>query len=307
MKRLLILILLVMCALSQSFLGFSRTPPMIYPIYDSLEVEIPRNLRTALLARGKQSHLNLDGLNHLRISGSAQFSEITFKTILKHLDIQPKKLIVLDLRQESHGFINGHPISWTDGVHNYANVDKTKFEIESDEYQRLRLAVQAKQIVINPLEEPTKLTVCRVKTERDLVESYGATYVRLPVTDHNRPSNEVIDQFIELVRSLPSDHWIHMHCKAGKGRTTMFLTLFDIIQNAQHVSLKDILARQHSIGGIDLTQIHKKNNERTRAAHERLEFIREFYRYCQHEPDFKVSWSNWSKQQRLVALVQNPS
>jgi hypothetical protein len=275
--------------------GADASLSIVYPIFcdSALEADIPRNLRAVQQVQVTKSSLNLTGLNNLKISGSGQFSEKTFMAMIRYLPIRSEKLIVIDLRQESHGFINGQPVSWTDGNHNYANANKTKSEIEADEYQRLRLAVRAKQIVINPLKEPIKLSVFAVKTERDLVESYGSTYIRLPVQDHNRPANEIIDQFIQLVKSLSSDYWIHIHCKGGKGRTTTFLTLYDIIQNAHHVSLQDILARQYLMGGVDLTLVQKEDRERTRAAHERLAFIQQFYLYCQQVPNFDTCWSDW--------------
>lgn len=304
MKHLLAFMFLAICV-SQSFQNFSCATT-VYPIFcDVSQADTPRNLRTTLHIAKQQSFLNLLGLNRLKISGSGQFSENTFKSMLNRLPIAPEKLVVLDLRQESHGFINGNPVSWTDGLHNYANIRKTKSEIESDEYQRLRLAAQAKQIMINPLKNSAKLSVYTVKTEKYLVESLGATYIRLPVTDHNRPSDEVIDQFVALVNNLPADRWLHMHCKAGKGRTTTFLTLFDIMQNARQVSLKDILARQHLIGGIDLTEVQKSDTERSRAATERLEFIETFYLYCCEVPDFRMDWSNWIEKKRII-LAANP-
>lgn len=297
MKKILILLILAMAALTQSFFGFSRAA-VLYPISDPCELTLPRNFRTALYidtVRGRKDLLNLKGLSQLKISGSGQFSEKAFIAMMECLPVSSEKLIVLDLREESHGLINGNPISWTDGVYNYGNLHKTKAEIESDESLRLKHAIQATQIVIDPLDKPLKVTVHETKTEKELVTSYGATYIRLPVTDHNRPTDEAIDQFIELIKDLQPDQWLHMHCRAGKGRTTTFMTLFDIVKNAQHASLKDILARQSLIGGSNLNDTTKSNSERMRAAAERVEFIQKFYLYCQQVPDFKISWSKWLK------------
>lgn len=304
MKPWIIFILLAICFASQSFLCFSRTM-VLYPVFDSQGLDTPRNLRTAQQGRIGKPSLNFEGLKYLRVSGSGQFSEKHFNEMLQHLPISPQQLIVLDLRQESHGFINGNPVSWTDGNYNYGNLNKSKPEIEIDEYQRLRLAAQAKRIVVNPTQEPVKLVVNTVKTERVLVEEKGASYIRLPVTDHNRPSNEVLDHFIELVKSLPSDYWIHFHCKGGKGRTTTFLTLFDIMKNARQVSLNDILKRQQFIGGVDLNQFEMKEGEKKRAAQQRLELVEQFYLYCRQVPDFQMSWSTWIEQQQS-AFVNNP-
>jgi hypothetical protein len=288
----------VVCWLSQSFLGFSRSTA-IYPIYDSQEFQLPRNLRLAFHVRVGQPILNITGLNRLNISGSGQFSEGTFLNMLHSFAFSPKKLIVIDLRQESHGFINGKPVSWTDG-NNYANICKTKEEVESDEYQRLQLASQAQQIVIDPLEKPDKLAVCTIKIEKELVESIGAIYIRLPVSDHKRPCDDVVDQVVELVKNITPDYWIHVHCKGGRGRTTTFLTLFDITKNAHQVSLNDILVRQYLIGGIDLTQIEKQDEERSQGSKERLTFIQQFYCYCQQVPNFEISWSQWLDKQHLI-------
>src|SRR5262249_1063790 len=226
----------------QSFFGFSR-PVVLYPIFDPSGKDFPRNMRIVKPKFSKHS-LNLSGLSYLHASGSGQFSEQNLNQIIHELSISPEKFVVFDLRQESHGFINGNPISWTDGNYNYANLHKSRSEIETDEYQRLMLAARAGRIVINPVQDPTKVKVRAVKTERAMVEGLGSRYVRLPVTDHNRPSNQIIDEFVKLIRSLPQDQWIHFHCRAGKGRTTTFLTLLDIMKNAREVSLDDILARQ---------------------------------------------------------------
>lgn len=300
MKPFLILLFLGLCILSQSFLGFTRAE-VVFPISDSYDSELPRNLRTTLCPYapyGEERSLNLNGFHHLRISGSGQFSERAFVAMLNSLSLFPEKLIVIDLRQESHGLINGHPVSWTDGKYNYANIHKTKAEIESDESLRLMLAAQAKQIVIDPVEKPVKLAVHDTKTEQELVQGCGATYIRLPVTDHNCPKDEIIDQFVEIVKNLEPDQWVHMHCRAGKGRTTTFLALFDIMQNVQHVSLEDILARQQLIGGTDLSELKKVDFEKTKGATERFQLIQNFYLYCQQVPNFDRSWSEWLKQQR---------
>lgn len=292
MKIFSTLVLLAICLISQSFLGFS-SPVVIYPISDASEVDFPRHFRT-VLSVGKDSPMNVQGLYELRISGSGQFSELPFTALINTLQIAPEKLIIIDLRQESHGFVNGKSVSWTNGDFNRANLTKTKAEIESDEYSRLSLAAQSKQILLDPLTKATKLVVSNVKTEKEIVENMGSIYVRLPVTDHCGPSNEVIDQFIEVVKNLKSDQWVHIHCRAGKGRTTTFLALFDMMKNAREVSLQDVLARQIAIGGSDLFHLDKPDIEKTQAAKERLEFIEKFYLYCQQVPDFSISWSEWN-------------
>lgn len=304
LKKIFICIFLAICLIGQSFFYFSQNTTL-YPIFDSAGTDLPRNLRTVQQLIVGNSPLNLQGLTYLRASGSGQFSENTFSKMLQHLKVSPHQLIVLDLREESHGFINGKSISWTDGIYNYGNLHKSRTEIESDENHRLKLAEQTKFIIVNPFAHPsTKLTVTTITTERAFIENLGSSYIRLPVTDHNPPTNEIIDQFIEIVKNLSSDQWLHFHCKGGKGRTTTFLILFDIMKNAHSISLSDILARQQSIGGVNLNEIDKKVGEMKRAAEARFELIQQFYLYCRQVPDFQVNWSTWIKQQQ-EALVNN--
>ena len=127
------------------------------------------------------------------------------------------------------------------------------------------------------------------------MESLGVTYIRLPVSDHQRPSDEIVDQFLAFVLGMPKEYWFHFHCKAGRGRTTTFMVLYDIIKNGREVSLEEILARQEKMGGCDLTDTEKERgaNERIFFARERLKMVEDFYLYCLDVPDFSISWSEW--------------
>lgn len=291
MKRIFILLFLALCSSNQAHL--SAITSSIYPIFDSQDHKLPRNFRMAIHESIQRPSINLLGLNYLRISGSAQFSEKTFHAMVNSILVDPNQLIVIDLREESHGFLNEVAVSWTDG-NNFANRNKTKTEIISDENARLKECLQEQEMkIIDHLGKSNTMIIHNIKTEQELVENAGVTYIRLPVTDHKHPSNEIIDEFVSMINHLPSDYWIHVHCKGGRGRTTTLLCMYDIIKNAHQVSLEDILDRQCLIGGIDLTQIQKKNSERSQDAKERLEFIREFYRYCQDIPDFHMTWSEW--------------
>lgn len=55
--------------------------------------------------------VNLDGLNTLNISGSHQFSENGLVLIKESIGGNLPVFIV-DIKQESHGFINGTAVSW---------------------------------------------------------------------------------------------------------------------------------------------------------------------------------------------------
>lgn len=260
-------------------------PSDAYPILDAPEtISLPRHLR---IFKGDP----LTG-----VSGSGQFSENTFEELILQLPVSIEELVIIDLREESHGLINGKAISWTDGLYNNLNSQKTLNEIEKDEKFRLQPVQKNKQITVRNKEEVLVFEIEESKTEEEFVKQKGARYIRFPVTDHLRPSDFIIDQFIEFIKILNKRDWIHLHCKAGKGRTTTFLVLLDAMMHAKKASLEEILKRQHLIGGADLTSTEKVNEVRTKAAQKRLELIKRFYIYCQEVPDFTVSWSNWNKQ-----------
>jgi hypothetical protein len=114
------------------------------------------------------------------------------------------------------------------------------------------------QIVIRPGElvkkgsvnfaTPERVTLMSASLERDVVGATGASYVRISVTDHARPLDDEVDRFILAVRALPENAWAHFHCEAGRGRTTTFMVLYDILRNANRVSLEDIVRRQKILG-----------------------------------------------------------
>ncbi len=226
-----------------------------------------------------------EGLSTLRASGSSEFSKRGLTEIKRK--IPASRIIVVDLREESHGFINDRPVSWKN-EHNNANKGKTLDEILNDEKARLQEAKRSDSSV---------KTAC---TEEELCHTMGVGYLRLPVTDLSGPDPSVVDRFISTVRSLPPDAWLHFHCKAGAGRTTTFMTLYDMMRNARKTSCEDIIMRQFLIGGVDLSGREAKGDAWYDVlARERDAFVKEFYWYCKNNDDgYKEFWSAWKKQEQ---------
>ena len=166
-----------------------------------------------------------EGLSELNISGSAQFSEPQFRELAETLRscAAGKHVIIVDLRQESHGFVNGIPISWY-GSHNWANAGMSLEEIEKDEQERFGSLVGTTIKAYGRDEDKeineTDIQVKSFMTKKKLVESEGFEYYRLPIQDHTWPTEEELNDFIEFVKNFDKDNiWIHFHCQAGKGRT----------------------------------------------------------------------------------------
>jgi len=267
---------------------------LIFKIDSNNELRLPKNFRTTNeLGKFTGHTFSTLGLAELYESGSAQFSEKEFTQILTKMS---GEIIIVDLRQESHGFLDGAAVSWY-GKRNWANVDKNLGEVEIDEQERLQAALTS-SIDIAPSAVNGKAKINSVLTESQFISSYGVQYLRIPVTDHMPPSNENVDQFIQFYKGLPQGVWLHFHCHAGRGRTTTFMTMYDILRNGKKVSLADIMSRQALLSDMDLRKIPlaKKKWERE-LYEERAIFIKQFYDYVNNSPDdLPVMWSEWIQQ-----------
>jgi hypothetical protein len=272
--------------------------------------ELPRNFRMTRSEFKRETVKPLPsrmGLDQLNLSGSAQFSEKALEVILKEINTQAP-IYIVDLRQESHGFLNGEAVSWY-LPRNLANENKTLAQIMYTEEKLLQEALKQRQILVHTIEKKdfhgikqpeTKsfpLTVSSANTEEQLSQRHQLHYVRIPVTDHRRPSDEQVDRFIAFFKSLPKESWVHMHCAAGVGRATTFMSMYDMLTNAKQVSFDDIMERQWLIGGADLRGLPDQNKWKYSYAEERLQFLKEFYQYCQSD---ESSWQNFVQQRTLT-------
>ena len=133
-----------------------------------------------------------------------------------------------------------------------------------------------------------------VQTEEEVVKAAGLGYFRLTIPDHLKPQNEEVDRFVAFVRDLLPGTWLHFHCRAGIGRTTTFMALYDMMRNGKALSLDDILQRQVAVGGKYLTASDADADENKA---ERAKFLQQFYDYAKSNQDgFKTSFSAWLAQ-----------
>lgn len=69
------------------------------------------------------------GLDHLNISGSAEFSVGEFEKLVSVLKKQANgPIYIVDLRQETHGIFNGNAVSWF-GARDWGNIGKNKTDV----------------------------------------------------------------------------------------------------------------------------------------------------------------------------------
>lgn len=241
------------------------------------------------------------GLDNLRISGSAQCTAAGFASLYATLLAAAAPggpIYDVDLRQESHGFADGLPVSWHK-KNNLANEGKTPEEVALDEEERLAELSEG-TITFVPKGKTDKGRVeavtfapQNVQTEKEVVEALGFRYVRFYVTDRTQPDTETIEAFLDFVESLPRDAWLHFHCRAGRGRTTTFMAMYDMIRNPD-IPAETIIERQHLIGGADLTAMKDEEWKNERIV-QRLETLKLFSDYvrARHAGETTLRWGAW--------------
>ncbi|MGI4851287.1 MAG: hypothetical protein ACRYGR_05040 [Janthinobacterium lividum] len=236
-----------------------------------------------------------DGLESLNMSGSAQFTCLGFEWILAQIQQrggQPSSLINIDLREESHCFVKGAPIShYIPG--NCLNFGVSNREIEARERQwiddlRHQPGIQIKVVLekSDGLFKNTDTIILEnynsydIVSEKDFIEkTQGYNYVRIPIGDHTKPTDEDMIEILDLFSKVDNNQWLHFHCAGGKGRTTTLMVLYDIFINHErnpNLTLEDYVLRHYLIGGINLFArpvIHWKADS-TMA---RAQFIRQFH------------------------------
>lgn len=230
-----------------AFLGSGRRgQPLQSPVFASQGDDLkPGQLRLESdfrLGERDLHHLRLDTAN--RSSGSSQFTAAGLAKIQAEVQkAQPgARLVIIDLRQESHGLLHGQPVEWM-GPHNQANRGKSASAVHADEQRRL--------------------AEVGGQSEAELCAKAGVEYVRLPVTDHLVPDEATVAQFLGLAERLEKEGaFVHFHCKAGRGRTTTFMALWEMFR-ARHgdVDATATAERQRTLGGIDLLRVKPRADD----------------------------------------------
>ncbi|EKD75208.1 MAG: protein tyrosine phosphatase II superfamily protein [uncultured bacterium] len=267
---------------------------------------LPIKYRSANTPLPQGSKVVTDGLYTLPMMGSAQFSEKQLATLIEKTHLP--SLIIFDLRQEDHGFLNGDAISWY-GINNQANKGKTTQQIEQSQFQHLSILQNSKTITLQQITQksddgrilaatPLIIPFQTVFAEADLARTYNFGYTRIYVTDKESPASEQVDKFIATIQSLPLGSIAYFHCRAGEGRTTTFMAMLDMMHNARKINFDDIINRQALIGGINLSTLPAANSPDYQSSLDRLNFLKTFYNYAQTNRDnFKTSFTDWSKYQ----------
>ncbi|MBU3136604.1 phosphatase [Clostridium gasigenes] len=224
-------------------------------------------------------------LTDLNISGSAEFAPFQLKNLIEALN--NKDLYIVDLRQESHGYINTLPISFYNKK-NLLNKDFTTTQtLEGEKKDLASIKLGSDVNIYNKKGELLQtLKVNKVFSEETLVKENNINYKRFAVRDGGTPTLDVTDEFVEFIKNSPATTHLHFHCLEGEGRTTTFMALYQMMNNKDKLPLDTILKHQLDAGGIILTD----NKERST-------FLQSFYKYTLENmgSNFNTPYSTWIK------------
>jgi len=217
-----------------------------------------------------------EGLDQLHVSASGQLSEQNIRSL--RASMSPGiKLILVDLRREQHGLLNGEPISWL-------GEGKKKNEQET-----IACLNGKRELVVHDRNgQVYTISKLNLKTEADVAHNLGIETKRFPCKDHTPPPEDVIDQFVTFVEGLDSNTWVHLHCHEGAGRATTFMIMFDMLHHANKISKSEIMRRQYFLGGVDIAGYDRYANFNN--------FLDQFYQFARmRSQDKSLSWSRYTQ------------
>lgn len=263
----------------------------------TIKTEIPTpNLDHGFLVRDTDRDTSLPArfrnITALNISGSAQFKPTQLENIKSKINILDTYIV--DLRQESHGFINDEAVSFysPDRILNngFNSVETLNSEIEN--FSLFKVSDVA-NIFNRSGAFREALTVEKSEIELNLVKSTGLNYILFSTRDSYIPTPSMTDSFVNFVVKTPSTTHLHFHCDYGEGRTTMFMAMFQMMKESKNKTLAEILKEQLAAGGIVLTDETTRSN-----------FLQDFYDYTKDNAssNFKTPFSIWAQKNSKSTL-----
>lgn len=260
-----------------------------------------------LFHASQNKKINTKGLSSLWMSGSGEPSVFNWKdiaiAIIKLTNNQAEHLVDMDLRQESHGYLNQNAITLA-AKEDWVNIGKSRETILHDENKWLKTIKKKKVLthVLTPAEfksgnysKGKSIEVFSTSNEEKIAENARFKYERLTVADHKAPDDADVNRFLLIIKKLKRNTWIHFHCRGGDGRTTTFMAMYDMLHNADKVSLDAIIRRQASVAPFyNLFQTSRTNKLLDAYYKKRKVFLEKFYLYSKaHLEGYSGSWTDW--------------
>lgn len=275
-----------------------------------------------VIALPQDRSVNQTGLDTLNLSGSSQFSELSLEALIKKIG---KKFTIINLRQEDGGFVEPEEgkgaiafsrlmkMPWWTGEDPAGN--RTVEEIEKSEDALMESVMSSKNYTIygtgdsyapkdnHKILYRIDIAAKRALTEKQMAAEKNLGYFRIPDKKFGNMEFEHVDMFVDIVKNLPQEQWVHFHCKKGQSRTTLFMIMYDMMRNADKVSAEEIILRQgpNGLGGADLWGLPDKEAWDLSFKRGWKEFLLMFHEYAKQNKakHFEKSWSAWAEEHNL--------
>ncbi len=260
---------------------------------------------------------DITGLADLWLSGSGRPNEMGFQMvreqIIKNTDGAVKNIIDLDLRKESHLYLNNNAI-YRAVTYDLYNLGKTDEEALADQQQwqetllrqgSVYNVLKGKQFDKQKYAEGITIPISTLTTEKEQAVKAGFTYVHMPLTTHNLAPTHTVDAFVELLRHIPEGTWLHVHCRGGNGRTTTFMIMYDMLHNADRVSFIEIIKRHAALPPhYNLFEIDMDGKLFRKYCEHRLKFFWRFYQFAKGTLEgYQGNWSDWMREHPHPARI----
>lgn len=223
----------------------------------------------------KEEDVDLTGLEDLHISGSNRpvFADLQEK--FKHVK---GKVYIVDLTGGEQTYYKGkYPLEF---------LGRTQKDQRHFINKLRRFLVNG----FSPLNQQDFVS------EGDLAKQYGFEYIQLFNERGLTPRGKMIDDLIKIIQSVGPDDWIHFHCSAGRGRTTVAMVLVDILKNGKKMPLDPIVRRAYLMGGENLfnTDVWANGTYTIEKLTSRKQRIIDLYRYTNDPEGYgKRTWQDW--------------
>ena len=231
-------------------------------------------------------------IHDLNMSGSKQFTPSQLPNIIK--EINNPRLFIVDLRQESHGFINDMAVSYHNNtIYPFECLNcKDTLIMEKNLFGRIKTGDDVNLHKVNGDFIKT-IKAETIELEPDLAQKNNVNYELFAVKDGSIPVPTTVDRFVIFAKNVPEGSHVHFHCKEGEGRTTTFMSMYQIMHNSNNLSLDEILQQQITAGGIDIVSDNPK----------RAAFVQQFYNYvnANKESNYSIPYSQWSLNETLAS------
>lgn len=296
------------------------------PIINSVDEKdiLPGGFRmTKVVTLPTENGLNWKGIGELNMSGSSQFSELSLDALIKR--IGKKHITIVNVRQEDGGFLEPEEgkgaiafsylmsMPWWTGENPAGN--RTVEEIEASEEKKMQKITEGRVFTVYGTSDsyaPTDthqvlykidMVAKRALTEKTMAAEKGLGYIRIPDKKFGNMEYAHVDQFVEFVKQLPKNEWLHFHCKKGQSRTTLFMIMYDMMRNADKATASEIIKRQGplGLGGADLFGLPDKEDWDHSFKKGWNRFLYQFHLYVNENRStgFQKSWSEWAEEQGL--------